>query len=71
MRLSIKGVRKICQSSVYLVEDGREELLMEDVSVVKPQGDELLLIGMLGEQKQVKAKIKELQLMDHRILLEK
>lgn len=60
----------MCQSSVYLVKDGREELVMEDVSVIKPQGEELLLVGMLGERKQVKAKIKELQLMDHRILLE-
>jgi predicted RNA-binding protein len=60
----------VCQSSVYLVKDGREELVMEDVSVIKPQGDELLLVGMLGEKKQIKARIKELQLMDHRILLE-
>ncbi|HPU02042.1 MAG: CooT family nickel-binding protein [Firmicutes bacterium] len=60
----------MCQSSVYLVKDGREELVMEDVSVIKPQGDELLLVGMLGEKKQIKARIKELQLMDHRILLE-
>lgn len=61
----------MCQSSVYLVKDGREELVMEDVSVLKPQGEEILLIGMLGEKKQIKARIKELQLMDHRILLEK
>ncbi len=60
----------MCQSTVYLVKDGREEMVMEDESVVKPQGDELLLVGMLGETKQLKAKIKELQLMDHRILLE-
>ncbi len=60
----------MCQSSVYLVKDGREELVMEDVSVLKPQGEEILLIGMLGEKKQIKAKFKELQLMDHRILLE-
>lgn len=60
----------MCQSTVYLVKDGREEMVMEDVSLVKPQGDELLLVGMLGEKKQVKARIKELQLMDHRILLE-
>ncbi|HHW74826.1 MAG TPA: CooT family nickel-binding protein [Firmicutes bacterium] len=60
----------MCQSTVYLVKDGREEVVMEDVSVVKPQGEELLLVGMLGETKQIKAKIKELQLMDHRILLE-
>ncbi len=60
----------MCQSSAFLVKNGQEQLLMEDVSLVKPQGDEVLLVGMLGETKQVKAKIKELQLMEHRILLE-
>ncbi len=60
----------MCQSTVYLVKDGREEMVMEDVSVITPQGEDILLVGMLGEKKQIKAKIKELQLMDHRILLE-
>lgn len=60
----------MCQSTVYLVKEGREEMLMEDVSVITPQGDEILLVGMLGERKKVRAKFKELQLMDHRILLE-
>lgn len=60
----------MCQSSVYLVKNGKEDLVMEDVNLVKPQGSELLLVGMLGETKQLKARIKELQLMDHRILLE-
>ncbi len=60
----------MCQSSAYLVRNGQELLFMEGVSLIKPQGDELLLVGILGESKQVKAKIKELQLMEHRILLE-
>lgn len=60
----------MCQSSAFLVKNGQEQLVMEDVSLVKPQGDELLLVGILGETKTVKAKIKELQLMEHRILLE-
>ncbi len=61
----------MCQSSVFLIkEDGREELIMEDVSIIKPQGDQILMVGMLGERKQVPARIKELQLMEHRIILE-
>lgn len=60
----------MCQSHVYLVKDGEEKLIMEDVSMIKPQGDELLLVGILGEAIQVKARIKELQLTDHRILIE-
>lgn len=60
----------MCQSSVYIIRNGKEDLVMEDVNLVKPQDGELLLVGMLGETKQLKARIKELQLMDHRILLE-
>jgi predicted RNA-binding protein len=60
----------VCQSNAYLVKNGQEQLVMEDVSLIKPQGDELLLVGILGETKQLKVRIRELQLMDHRILLE-
>ncbi len=60
----------MCQSNAYLIKNGQEQLVMEDVSLVKPQGDSLLLVGILGESKEIKARIKELQLMDHRILLE-
>jgi len=62
----------LCQSHAYLVEaNGEETLVMEDVSVLKPKGDTIVLIGMFGEQKEIKARIKELQLTEHRILLEK
>lgn len=62
----------MCQSSVFTLKDGREELVMKDVSVIKPGAaeGELLLEGILGEQKTVKGKLKELQLMDHKILIE-
>ena len=61
----------MCQSSVFFVKgDGQEELIMEDVSVIKPQGNQILMIGMLGERKEVSARIKELQLMEHRIIIE-
>lgn len=62
----------MCQSSVYTVKDGREELVMKDVSLIKPgtSEGELLLEGILGEQKVIKGRLKELQLMDHKILVE-
>lgn len=61
----------MCQSNVYLLNEGREELVMEDVSVIRPVDGELLLEGILGEQKKIKARFKELQLVDHKIILEK
>jgi len=59
----------MCQSSVYRLTGQGEELVMEDVALVKPEGEEIFLEGLLGEQKRVKGKIKELQLMDHRIII--
>ncbi len=49
---------------------GREELVLESVSLVKPQGNKLLLQSILGEEKSVQARIKEINLMDHKIVLE-
>ena len=44
---------------------------MKDVSFLRPGTEgELYLEGILGEQKKVKAKIKELFLTDHKIVLE-
>ena len=60
----------MCQSSAYLVKGDAKELIMEDVSDVTPENGELLLKGFLGEEKRIKAKIKELKLTDHQILLE-
>jgi predicted RNA-binding protein len=61
----------MCQSDAYLLKNGRQELFMKDVSFLKPGAEgELYLEGILGEQKKVKAKIKELFLTDHKIVLE-
>jgi len=44
---------------------------MHGVSFVKPGPgkNELYLEGILGEQKKIKARIKELQLTEHKIML--
>jgi len=61
----------MCQSDAYLIKNGGEkELFMKDVSSIKPQNNELLLEGLMGEQKKIKARIKELLLTDHTVILE-
>ena len=60
----------MCESNVYLIKNGQEELFLESVSIVKPQGNKLLLMSILGEEKLVNARIKEINLMDHKIVLE-
>ncbi len=61
----------MCQSKAYLEQDGAEELLLEDVVMVEPDGDKLILMNLFGEQQIVDAKIKMVDLLHHKIILEK
>lgn len=61
----------MCESNVYLDSDGKEEMFMESVDIIKPEDGKLYLKSIFGEQKLVEAKIKEISLVDHRIVLKK
>lgn len=60
----------MCEANVYLVKQGKEELVLEDISILRSERDELYLQNLFGEQKRMKARIKEMNLIDHKILLE-
>ena len=60
----------MCQSNAYVLKNGGRELFMEDVGEVVPSEEGLTLVGMLGEEKFIKASIKKLALTDHEIILE-
>ena len=61
----------MCESTVYLIgKSGKEELFLESVDKVVPDGGTVLLEDILGRKKTVNARIKELALVDHRIVLE-
>lgn len=59
----------MCELTVYLLEDDREEKLMEDVASITPDGERLVLVDLLGQQKIVEAQIKELKLLEHKVYL--
>lgn len=61
----------MCEANAYLIKDGQEQLLMESVDVVEPEGEGTWrLVGILGDQKTVKGKIKGMNLVNHKILFE-
>ncbi|MCD6320410.1 MAG: CooT family nickel-binding protein [Candidatus Desulfofervidaceae bacterium] len=60
----------MCEASAYLIKDGKEELFLESVDLIEPEGDKLKLVNIFGEQKIIKAKIKRMSLVNHKILLE-
>ncbi len=60
----------MCEAAAYLLKDGEEELLLESVDQLESEGNQIRIINIFGEQKKVKAKIKALSLVDHKIILE-
>lgn len=60
----------MCQSNAYLAIDSKEELIMEDVILIKPEGEKILLFSLFGEKKRINAKIKTIDLLDHKLIFE-
>ena len=61
----------MCEANAYLYQDGKEDLLLEDVDILRPENGKFYLRSITGEQKVVEASIKEISLLNHKIILEK
>jgi len=62
----------MCEASVYLLKDGKEELYLDSVDILEPQeGGRIYLRSLTGEQKTLMARIKRIRLIEHKIILEK
>lgn len=60
----------MCESHVYLLKDGVQNMLMEDVVFIRPEGEQIYLKNLLGYEQTLKAKILEIRFMEHKIILE-
>jgi len=61
----------MCETNVYIEEDGREELYLENVDILKPEDGKIYLKNLFGEQKYFEGTLKEVSLNKHRIILKK
>jgi predicted RNA-binding protein len=60
----------MCESNVYLKENGAETLIMENVAAITPAGENrFILRGLLGDRKEVSGIIEDINLMGHKIIL--
>jgi len=60
----------MCEANAYLSKEGGEELILEDIMILRPEDGQLYLQNIFGEQKRIRARIKEMNLINHRIILE-
>ena len=59
----------MCEVNVYLSKDGSDKVVMEDVDIVRPRVGSIYLENIFGERLEIKARIKEMSLVNRRILL--
>jgi predicted RNA-binding protein len=59
----------MCESNAYVVRGGEEEKILDDVTFLQPDGDQIVLRNLFGDEVKVKGKIEEIRFMDHKILL--
>ena len=61
----------MCEATAYVLKDGAEEVLFEDIDALEVSGDQKIkLINIFGETKAFNGRIKRFSLVDHKILLE-
>ncbi len=60
----------MCEANAYIYKDGKEELYLESVDKLVPEGDRIFLKNLFGEQKTFEGRVKEISLLKHKILLE-
>lgn len=48
----------MCDINAFLVKDGKEELILENVDQISTEGDELKLLNIFGEELNVKARLQ-------------
>ncbi|MBU1671042.1 MAG: CooT family nickel-binding protein [Actinobacteria bacterium] len=59
----------MCEAAVFVVRGGERHKVMENVVTVTPEGGQLLLTDLFGEQKLITAKVEKVDLTGHEIIL--
>jgi predicted RNA-binding protein len=61
----------MCEANAYLIKNGKEELIMEAVDLVEPEADGCYrIVGIFGDQKIIRGRIKSMNLVNHKVLFE-
>jgi predicted RNA-binding protein len=60
----------MCEAHAYILRNGEEVKLLENVDQVEVEGDEIKMVSIFGEQKILKARIRSYNNKDSKIVLE-
>ncbi len=59
----------MCEAIVYIRKGDKEETLLEEVEILRPEGDQFYLANIHGEEKRVKARLVTIDFVEHKAVL--
>jgi predicted RNA-binding protein len=59
----------MCQTAAYVLNEGKEVAVLEDVVSAVPEGETIRLVNLFGEEKVVQGRIKQIDLLTHRMII--
>lgn len=60
----------MCQTTAYLIEEGKEVPVLKDVVNITPEEGRVKIVNLFGEEKVVEGRIKQIDLLSHRIVID-
>ena len=60
----------MCDTSAYIVKEGKEELVMNSLELMKVHNGSLEITNIFGERKNVEGRIRELNFLENKVLIE-
>ncbi|MCD6298514.1 MAG: CooT family nickel-binding protein [Deltaproteobacteria bacterium] len=60
----------MCEAHAFILKNGKEEKVLEDVDLVEMGDEEVKLVSIFGEQKTLKARLKFYNNTERKILFE-
>ena len=59
----------MCETTAYVLSDGKEEMIMESMDRLLVEGDEIVVSNIFGEKRIVQGRIKEIDFNNNRLLI--
>jgi predicted RNA-binding protein len=66
---SPEGRLSVCDLKAYVLNNDKEELLLESVNHVRSEGGEVVLRNLFGEEKRVQGEVREVSLVKNRVIV--
>jgi len=60
----------MCEASAFMMKNGKEEIVLKGIARIESAHNLINLVSIFGEEKHLKARVKSISLIDHKILLE-